>query len=309
MKKILSLAVLLAVMLSLGIFSVAAEKEYTVEDLSFTVPDFLVNDAQWAESSGFDFAFSDTDVNMELNISVYENEGYSYSGLDEEALEEYGSLISEKYNTGDYSPLESVTVTNYSLENGTDGIRIDILFAEEQYVFYWFATESTCYDLNFYIYGSDYLTYVDQVIKTVNIGAVIPEADLEVPNTEDNTGEGDGNVPELSDDIVASDADSEVGKESDNKIYLVIAVAAIVLAIVISVVIVIRKKQSKKAVETYLSDQNNDSGVYYDPNTGAYYKKPSAQEAQQPAGQPIGYIYYPISDNSGQINNETNNNP
>lgn len=304
MKKILTLIAALIIISTIASFGVCAA-DYTYGDMTISVPDFLKNDAAWAADSGFAYAFSDADVNMELNVSVYENEEYSYEGLDEDNLNDYAQLLRERYETGDYSPLNSVVVTSYLTEEGVAGIRSDLVFEDEQYVFYWFATDDTCYDLNFYIYNSEYLTYLEQIIKTLVIGT--PELTTE---SEVTTEAADETMPVLSDDDVESDGDGQVADDGNLSKIMMNPLPAVVfiLALILLIVVLAVKKKKKSDKVTTVQKNDSDTGIYYDPNTGNYYKTISDNDGVTP-GQPIGYIYYPVQgDNNQQNNNDSTQN-
>lgn len=307
MKKRILFLVFSCVFLALffGFSSYAAD--YTLQDMSITIPDFLVNDSDWAAESGFDYAFSDVDINMELNVSVYDNEGFSYEGLDDENLNDYSQLLREKYETGDYSPLVNITVSSVSAESGVAGIRSDLVFEDEHYVFYWFATDKLCYDFNFYIYNSDYLGYPAQIIESLHIGEKI--TDVVTTEAEEVTTEVGETLPVLSDEVVEADGDGKVVNDDDrlSKI-LVFPLPAILFAVaLIGFIVLLIKRKKKEPVNPVQTEQHktsDNSGIYFDPKTGKYYKNVSPDEKVSP-GQPIGYIYYPVQGNDNQQNNNS----
>ncbi len=298
MKKVFTLCVAFILISLVGTFGVFAA-DYSYGDMKLSVPDFLTNDAQWAESSGFKFAFSDSDVNMELNISVYDNEDYSYEGLDEDNLNDYAQFLREKYETGDYSPVESVTVTSYSTKEGIAGIRSDLIFEDEQYVFYWFATEELCYDFNFYIYNSEFLSYPQQIIETLVIGTAVDQTEaVTTPSEPDET------MPVLSDDDVEADGDGQVKQENNYSGIMSFPWPAIIFAVALIslIVLLIVKRKKRNDIAEAPAQPENNGGIYFDPATGNYYRAVSPDENIAP-GQPVGYIYYPVQGNQNQQDN------
>lgn len=179
MKKLYMFAVLLVLISCSVIFTVNAEAPYSYRGLSFSVPEFLKNDTQWAANANYVYAFCDSETNMEFNVSVYENEGYSNIGLDEEALESYARSLEESYDA-------AVTVENYRLSDGFSGVKVNLEYTQgEKGVFYWFATDELCYDLDFVFYDESYIGNAEDIMSTV----VIEGTPCIDPQSVENNGE------------------------------------------------------------------------------------------------------------------------
>ncbi|MBR3815702.1 MAG: hypothetical protein IKJ27_03125 [Clostridia bacterium] len=163
MKKLFRLAVITLLIIFSAVLTASAETPYSYRGLSFSVPEFLKNDVQWATNADYAYAFCDSETKMEFNVSVYENEGYSYVGLDDEALSSYAQSLEESYEA-------TITVENYSLSNGFSGIKINLDYEQgEKGYSYWFATDELCYDLDFVFYDESYTGYAQQIMSTVAI--------------------------------------------------------------------------------------------------------------------------------------------
>lgn len=163
MKKLYRFAVIALLIIFSAAFTANAETPYSHKGLSFSVPEFLKNDAQWAANANYIYAFCDNETNMEFNVSVYENEGYSYAGLDDEALEVYSRSLEESYDA-------TVTVENYRLTSGFSGLKVNLGYTQgEKGISYWFATDEFCYDLDFVFYDESYISHAESIMSTVKI--------------------------------------------------------------------------------------------------------------------------------------------
>jgi len=169
MKRSITLIFFIIAMLSVGAFSASAQQDFQYEELSFSVPDIMENDEDWALQQGFTYAFCDSQEKIELNISVYENDGFSYAGMDDESLENYASSLEDYFTQSGYV-VEDTKVEAYNLSNGIEGVNVTVsLGGGEKGLFYWFTAESKCYDLEFYIGDEAYGKYVTEVMNTVSI--------------------------------------------------------------------------------------------------------------------------------------------
>ena len=98
MKRSLTLVLFIIAIFSVCVFSSSAVQEFTDNGLTFAVPDILKNDADWAESNDYSYAFCDDQECMELCVSVYPNDGFTYAGMDEESLANYASSMEEYFS-------------------------------------------------------------------------------------------------------------------------------------------------------------------------------------------------------------------
>lgn len=193
MKRSLTLIILVIAMFSVCAFSVSAQQEYKNDELTFSVPDIMENDAAWAAQNNYTYAFYDTQGKIELCISVYENDGFSYVGMDDASLEEYASSLEDYFVQSGYT-VESSDVKKYKLLNGYEGLEVTIVLANgEKGVFYWFTTDSMCYDFEFYVYDEAYNKYINEVMNTA---AIVPAAEqgtvVVPPVTEEATNSDNG---------------------------------------------------------------------------------------------------------------------
>ncbi len=191
MKRSLILIFFTIIIFAVGAFSASALQSFEEDGLSFSVPDIMENDAQWAQQHGYSYSFSDSEEIIELNVSVYPNEGFSFAGMDEESLENYASSLEDNLTQEGYV-VESIEVVAYNPSDSIDGINISIVYASgEKADFYWLATESMCYDLDFWIYDDSYAKYISEVMGSVSIEA---SADEDTPVTMDQ--DIDADIPD-----------------------------------------------------------------------------------------------------------------
>lgn len=163
MKKLYRFAVIFVLIMCSALFTANAETPYNHKGVSFSIPEFLKNDTQWAANANYIYAFCDSETNMEFNVSVYENESYSYAGLDEEALEAYARSLEESYDA-------TITVENYRLSDGFAGVKVNLEYNQGgKGIFYWFTTNELCYDLDFVFYNDSYVSYAESIMSTVVI--------------------------------------------------------------------------------------------------------------------------------------------
>lgn len=207
MKRSLTLVLFVIAIFSVCVFSSSAVQEFTDNGLTFSVPDILKNDADWAESNDYSYAFCDDQECMELCVSVYPNDGFTYAGMDEESLANYASSM-EEYFSNQGQNIEAVDANAYKLGN-VDGLEITIdVSADEKIVYYWFATDEMCYDFDFYIYDEAYNKYISEVMNTATIVPTEGQSNVVVPPvTEEVTDNNSGIVSD--NDITEDTADTE----------------------------------------------------------------------------------------------------
>ena len=171
-----------------------AAQQYSNEELSFSVPDIMENDTAWAQNNSFAYAFCDSGENIEFNVAIYENDGFSYAGMDSESLQNYAESIEDYFINAGYV-VDSVTVDDYRLYSGVEGVNVKIyLGSGEKGDFYWFTTETMCYDLEFYIEDEAYATYIAEVMNTVSIKPYGDTVADEVPDVIPDDGDATGTV-------------------------------------------------------------------------------------------------------------------
>ncbi len=196
MKRSLILLVLIISLISVGAFSASALQTYENGELRFSVPDALVNDAQWAQQQGYTYAFCDSGDNIELDVSVFPNDGFAFAGMDDASLDNYASVLEDNFTQEGYS-VNSVEVVACDLSDSVEGVNVTVNFASGEIGdFYWYATETTCYDLEFYVFDSSYSKYIEEVMSSVSIVPAVNQGgsvadddapDFEIDDTEDVT--------------------------------------------------------------------------------------------------------------------------
>ena len=213
MKRSLTLVLFIIAIFSVCILSVSAQQVYTNDELTFSVPDILKNDEAWAAENGYSYAFCDENQNIELYVSVNENDGYSYAGMDDATLANYASALEDDFAAEGYT-VSSTDARVHRLANGFEGIEIAVDFVSgEKIVYCWFATDRMCYDFDFYTYGDTFEKYIDEVMKSVAIvpdegqsGVIVPPVTEAVPPvTED--------APSVTEEVTNNSSDFIIGDE------------------------------------------------------------------------------------------------
>ncbi|MBR5825753.1 MAG: hypothetical protein IKY78_01565 [Clostridia bacterium] len=213
MKRSLTLVLFIIAMVLVCVFSASAQQVYTNDELTFSVPDILKNDEAWAAENGYSYAFCDENQNIELYVSVNENDGYSYAGMDDATLANYASALEDDFAAEGYT-VSSTDARVHRLANGFEGIEIAVDFVSgEKIVYCWFATDRMCYDFDFYTYGDTFEKYVDEVMKNVAIvpdegqsGVIVPPVTEAVPPvTED--------APPVTEEVTNNSSDFIIGDE------------------------------------------------------------------------------------------------
>lgn len=206
MKRSLTLVLIIIAIFSVCVFSASAQQVYTEDELTFSVPDMMKNDAAWAAENDYTYAFYDEGENIELCVSVYENDGFSNIGMDEESLANYASSLEDYFVQSGYTVTTS-KVEAYKLANGYEGVEVTIALANgEKGNFYWFTTDRMCYDLDFYIYDDAYEMYVDQVMNSVAIVASATQSGTVVPPVTET-------VPPVTEEVTDNSNDFIIGEE------------------------------------------------------------------------------------------------
>ena len=206
MKRSLTLVLIIIAIFSVCVFSASAQQVYTEDELTFSVPDMMENDAAWAAENDYTYAFYDEGENIELCVSVYENDGFSNIGMDEESLANYASSLEDYFVQSGYTVTTS-KVEAYKLANGYEGVEVTIALANgEKGNFYWFTTDRMCYDLDFYIYDEAYEMYVDQVMNSVAIVASATQSGTVVPPVTEA-------VPPVTEEVTDNSNDFIIGDE------------------------------------------------------------------------------------------------
>ena len=206
MKRSLTLVLIIIAIFSVCVFSASAQQSFTNDELTFSVPDMMKNDADWAAENDYTYAFYDEGENIELCVSVYENDGFSNIGMDEESLANYASSLEDYFVQSGYTVTTS-KVEAYKLANGYEGVEVTIVLANgEKGNFYWFTTDRMCYDLDFYIYDEAYEMYVDQVMNSVAIVASATQSGTVVPPVTEA-------VPPVTEEVTDNSNDFIIGEE------------------------------------------------------------------------------------------------
>ena len=250
----------------------SAVREFSGYGLSFSVPEFMQNDPEWAQQQGYVYAFCDDDSKIEFNVSIFDNEGYIYSGLDDESLRAYASDFEDSLAVSGVIA-ESVEIIPYKLSGGAEGMFFNILLVSgEKNYFYWLATEETCYQLDFYFEDVDCEKYVEQIMSTVVITLSESYGETDEEITDDEIILDDG-----SDDIYIDEAitleettsfveckettdktvniDGEPTKNDKNIFKLVIVILG--LAAISGVIMFFKKKKEKKDLAEFLNSGAN----------------------------------------------------
>lgn len=327
MKRNLSFIILIVSILLSSAFSAGAVQEFSSEGLSFSVPDFLYNDSFWAEQQSYTYAFCDSDDKIEFNVNIFENEGYTYSGMDEEILASYASDFEDSIVSEGYI-VESVSVESYVLSNGIEGVHIDILLKNgERNQLYWFTTEDMCYQLDFYFEDDECISYVTEIMNSVVIvpsevysGNITPSVNGEEETIIDDYSYTDNSYYDDVNDVEENTYYSEYSNETvnidgdsakiDNKSFLFVIVC-LGCAVITGVIMFFKKKRAEKnnvnpfnaggVQPGYFNNQNNVYGAQYTPVNSDNRQMPVQNNYQTGNGYIENTGYAPDYDYSNKL--------
>lgn len=317
MKRSLSFILFTVAIFLGGTFSASAVREFSGDGLSFSVPDVMQNDSDWAQQQGYAYAFCDDDSKIEFNVNIFANEGYISSGLDDESLKAYASDFEDSL-TMSGEIVDSISIEPYKLSDGAEGMFFKILLASgEKNYFYWLATKETCYQFDFYFDDADCEKYVEQIMSTVVIESsesygktdeaitddeIILDEDFDADDIYiDEATDVEGVNSSAESEKVTNKTENKDGEPTkDDKNILKFVIVIIGLAAISGVIMFFKKKKEKKDLAEFLNSGAN-YGVPYTPRPADNQQTQPAENFYQGGGYVENTGYAPDYDYSNKL--------
>lgn len=284
MKRRLTFIILIVSIFFCTTFCVGAVQSFSCDGLGFTVPDSFRNDELWAQQQGYAYAFCDNDDKIEFNIVVSDNEGFTYSGMDEETLASYASDFEDSLALEGYT-VESIRVAPYVISDIVEGVYFDIILLNgERNQFFWFATEDKCYQFDFYYEDVDYTGFVTEIMNSVVIAPSDFYDEGHTPSCGDveTTDEGYSdthisqydNLNNITKDTLYNDNTEQINKSdkndgdilSDKRNPVIILTVCLGCAVIAGVIMFFKRKKSRK--ENLQPLNCSVQPVYFNNNAG-----------------------------------------